>query len=81
MLHIRKISIYFLKDDVKEDYVHDQIMKIVVLYKKSCSDLKELVVFYRELLEFLQIQDLGIQNSGFFSWIQDYVDLAQEVFY
>lgn len=81
MFHVRKISLYFLKGDLKEDYIHDQIIKVVDCYKKACSkvDLQEVVVFYRDLLGFLKIQSSLELPSGFLNWIQDYTDLAKEV--
>jgi hypothetical protein len=74
LFHTRKISLYFL--NFKQDYIHEQVIKIVGNYRKNSNDLKQVVYFYRDILEFFKE---NIQNSLFFSWIQDYVDLAQEV--
>lgn len=74
LFHTRKISLYFL--DVKQDYLHEQVIKIVGNYRKNSNDLKQIVYFYRDVLEFFKE---NVQNSLFFGWIQDYVDLAQEV--
>lgn len=69
----------FKQKDVMDDYMHQQIIKIAINFKKQTGskDLKELVSFYRDLLDVLHIPDNV--PASFIDWIQDYIDLAREV--
>ena len=83
LLHLGKISIYFLKGDVCDDYMHKQILKIAFNFRKNAGkDYQlDLMGFYRDLLDYLQFENVEILPASYLDWVQDYIDISKKVIF